>query len=88
LFSRQDFQQLLSSLDGMLTINIQRDETPTAAMKRQNVDKVLLARRFAENVTAKAMNLTEETRQRVAALLNRILQALPVRAVSVNVANH
>lgn len=75
LFSEQDFRLLLASLDPSLTINA--GETPTAAVKRQRVDKVLLARKFAENQSQGTVNLTVETRDRVAALLNRILQALP-----------
>jgi hypothetical protein len=76
LFSEPDFGVLLASLDPALTI--QANEKPTAAMKRQKVDKVLLARRFAEDQSAGRVNPTPATRDRVAALLNRILQAFPV----------
>lgn len=75
LFCEQDFRPLLASLDPALTI--QAREKPTAAMKRQQVDKVLLARRFAENQSAGNVNLSVETRDRTTTLLNRIMQALP-----------
>ena len=77
LFSEPDFGVLLASLDPALTI--QANEKPTAAMKRQRVDKVLLARKFAENQSAGKVNATPATRDRVVALLNRILQAFPAR---------
>jgi hypothetical protein len=73
LFSLEEFRLLLASLDPALTIGPQ--EKPTTAMKRQQVDKVLLARKFAENQAAGNVNLSAETRDRVTALLNRILNA-------------
>jgi hypothetical protein len=76
LFSPEDFQRLLTSLDASFNINVQA-EKPTAAMKRQRIDKVLLARRFSENVSANTAVFTEGTRNRVTALLNRIMQAVP-----------
>lgn len=74
LFSVGDFRQLLPSLDGVLTV---RDgERPTAAIRRQRVDKILLARRFAENAANGVVNLSAETRGRIETLLNSIRRSI------------
>jgi hypothetical protein len=75
LFSEQDFRLLLTSLDPALTIN--QGERPTSAIKRQRIDKVLLARRFSEEQSRGAVNLNNQTRDRVGALLTHISQAFP-----------
>lgn len=75
LFSEEDFRLLLTSFDPALTIN--QEERPTNAIKRQRIDKVLLARRFSEEQSRGAVNLNDQTRDRVRTLLNRVLQAFP-----------
>lgn len=47
LFSAEDFRRLLATLDPILTLNA--NERPSAAVKRQRVDKVLLARTYTES---------------------------------------
>lgn len=81
LFSPEDFQTLLTSFDATLNINTQR-ERPTAAIRRQRIDKVLLARHFAELAAANTFVLSNPTRNRITRLLNRILQAVPARTAT------
>jgi hypothetical protein len=79
LFSEKDFGLLLASLDPSFVIK--SGEKPTAALKRQRVDKVLLARKFAENEADGQLNLTPETRDNATALLNRLMHAFPPKRV-------
>lgn len=71
LFSLADFRNLLARFDAALSIN--DGERPTAAIVRQHIDKVLLARTFAE--ATGAFNCSAETRERVLALFRAIQAA-------------
>jgi len=73
LFSFEDFRAVLKSLDEKLTIN--SGETPSNAIKRQKVDKVLLAKKFAEDVSAGKTNLTARSKEAIEKLLDAIVKA-------------
>ncbi len=65
LFSHEDFRALLAGVDKSLTVN--SGERPSAAIARQNVDKVLLARSFSEQ--AGTINLTRKSEDAIRRLL-------------------
>jgi hypothetical protein len=73
IFSADDFGVLLTSVDPTLTI--QASETPSAAIKRQGIDKVLLARAYAQRVSDDGL-LTPATKQRIGRLLDDLTRAL------------
>jgi hypothetical protein len=74
IFSAEDFRRLLQTLDPALTL--ESDERPSRAIERQKIDKVLLARRFAELDTPDA-TYTGKTRTSIERLLKDILNAIP-----------
>ena len=76
LFSPDDFRSLLTALDSSLTLIA--NETPTTAVKRQNVDKVLLARTYAERVGRGETAVTKKTQERIERLLDDIVRAAEV----------
>lgn len=73
-FSVEDFRALLATLDPTLTLN--SNEDPSAAVKRQNIDKVLLARTYAERVGRGETTLTKRTQDRIERLLDDLAQAV------------
>lgn len=72
-FSTEDFRTLLQTLDQSLTLNV--GEAPSAAIKRQSVDKVLLARTFSEQVAKNKVVLTKKSQDTIDALLTNIVDA-------------
>jgi hypothetical protein len=73
LLSAEDFRALLGGLDGSLTLNV--GETPTAAIKRQSVDKVLLSRTFSERSSSAKFTLTKKSHDGIGKLLSDVLDA-------------
>ncbi len=73
LFSFEDFKAVLKSLDEKLTINT--GETPSNSIKRQKVDKVLLARTYAEDVSNGKRNLTAKSKEGIERLIDDIVKA-------------
>lgn len=71
LFSAEDFRALLNHVDASLSSN--PGERPSAAIGRQNVDKVLLARSYSEN--ADAANLTKKSEDAIKRLLTDLWDA-------------
>ncbi len=71
LFSVEDFRALLSAMDPSLTLNA--GEAPSAAIKRQNIDKVLLARTYSER--ADKMTLTKKSQESINRLLTELWSA-------------
>jgi hypothetical protein len=71
VFSQEDFRALLSKVDKSLTLNT--GERPSAAIGRQNVDKVLLARAYSEQV--EKIELTKKSEDAIKKLLNDLLEA-------------
>lgn len=74
LIAIDDFRTLLGFLDTSLTIT--DDELPSAAIKRQKVDKILLARTFAEKVDTCEMQLSATSQDAITRLLNALLTAM------------
>lgn len=74
LFSAEDFRALLTTLDPTLTLNT--NESPSAAIKRQSIDKVLLARTYGEQVARSATTLTKKTQNQIERLLDDLAQAV------------
>ena len=74
LFSAEDFRALLKALDPTLTL--EANESPSAAVKRQNVDKVLLARTYAERVARGEKTLTNKTQRGIERLLDNLARAV------------
>lgn len=73
MFSAEDFRTLLEALDPTLTLI--SSEKPSAAIKRQSIDKVLLARTYAERASRGEMTLSDTTEKRIGRLLTNLLQA-------------
>ncbi len=73
LFSHEDFKELAKALDPAFTI--EASETPSKAIKRQRIDKVLLARKYAERVSAGNRTLTKRTSDNVESLFAQIEEA-------------
>jgi AAA ATPase domain len=73
LLSAEDFRALLGSMDNSLTLN--PGETPTAAIRRQSIDKVLLARTFSERAAKSSITLTKKSHDGISRLLADILAA-------------
>jgi hypothetical protein len=73
LLSHEDFRSLLAAMDSSLTINA--GETPTAAIKRQSIDKVLLARTFSERASNTKAPLTKKSQDGISRLLADIFEA-------------
>jgi hypothetical protein len=71
LFSHEDFRDLLAGVDASLTLN--SGERPSAAIGRQNVDKVLLARSYSER--AETINLTKKSEDAIRRLLTELWDA-------------
>lgn len=69
VFDAVEFAAMLSRLDSSLAM--EPNETPSKAMKRQNIDKILLARKFAENP-----KLYPKSSQSFSRLLQAVEQAL------------
>lgn len=72
LLSHEDFRALLGTMDSSLALNA--GETPTAAIKRQSIDKVLLARTFSERTNTKTA-LTKKSQDGISRLLADIFDA-------------
>lgn len=70
LLSHEDFRQLLAWCDNALAI--EPGERPSNAIKRQGIDKVLLARTFAEKASIPSTQFTKKTREAVERLLSQI----------------
>jgi hypothetical protein len=70
LLSPEDFRGLLHAMDKSLTLNTA--ETPAAAISRQSVDKVLLARVFSEEAARDRIVLTKKSHDRIGGLLETI----------------
>lgn len=70
LFSHEDFKELIKSLDPDLTI--ETSENPSKAIRRQKIDKALLARKYAERVFAGQKNLTRKSSENIENLLKQI----------------
>jgi predicted ATP-dependent endonuclease of OLD family len=75
IISADDFRGLLAHLDPALTLNA--GERPSVAVKRQRIDKVLLARKFSELQAAGVLQLTQKTTDAVNRLLKELRTALP-----------
>ena len=73
LLSPEDFRTLLGTMDNSLTLS--PGETPTASIRRQSIDKVLLARTFSEQATKVASTLTKKSQERINRLLADIFEA-------------
>lgn len=73
MLSAKDFQSLLTSMDKSLKLNT--GETPSKAIKRMKLDKILLARTYAEQASSNPPQLTAESQTRINALLNSLLKA-------------
>lgn len=73
LFSTEDFRKLLAALDASLSI--ETGERPSAAIERQKIDKVLLARKFSELHTS-GLTLTAKTKTAVQRLLGDIASSV------------
>jgi hypothetical protein len=73
LLSPEDFRALLSAMDNSLTLSA--CETPTAAIRRQSVDKVLLARTFSERAPNAKPTLTKKSNEGINRLLTDIIDA-------------
>jgi predicted ATP-dependent endonuclease of OLD family len=74
VFSAEDFRNLVRELDPAYLIN--PGESNTAAIKRLRIDKVLLARKYAELAATNAVALTERTTQKARRLLSDIETAV------------
>jgi hypothetical protein len=64
----ENFQVLLGEMDKALTLG--SGERPSAAIKRQNIDKVLLARTYSER--AEKIVLTKKSKEGIKRLLSEI----------------
>ena len=71
LFSADNFQTLLAQMDKSLTLLA--GERPSAAIRRQNVDKVLLARSYSER--AETFGLTKKSEEAIKRLLTDLWEA-------------
>ncbi len=74
LFSPGDFRTLLAALDPTLTLNT--NESPSASINRQNINKVLLARTYADRVIPGEAVLTQTTQRRIERLLDNLIKAV------------
>ena len=74
LLSAEDFRAVLFDVDPGLTLA--PNERPSDAIKRQRIDKVLLARRFSERQASSAVTLTAKTEKNIRRLLSQIEVAL------------
>jgi hypothetical protein len=81
VFAPADFQCLLGKLDPTLTINV--NEKPSSAIRRQKIDKIILARTFAEVVHSKNLKLSRESEERITRLLKDLLSASEAAAAAV-----
>lgn len=70
LLSHEDFRALLGKMDEALTL--QPGEAPSSAIRRQGIDKVLLARTYSENVASGKWTLTRKSQDAIARLLTNI----------------
>jgi hypothetical protein len=73
MFSFEDFRALLGAMDGALTLH--QAETPSSAIKRQNIDKVLLARTYSERAASGKLALTKKSQDAISRLLSDIWNA-------------
>lgn len=72
VFAPVDFTALVKRLDARA--EVKQSETPSKAIARLKLDKVLIARAYAEGVAAGDLRISDETRGRVVVLLNDILK--------------
>lgn len=77
LFSYTDFKSLLTELDKRYTL-IEK-ERPSDAIKRQKIDKVLLARKYVELVNQNMIALSQKSQQAIVKLLEAIEQGIVIR---------
>ena len=77
-FSFEDFRNLLSVYDNTLTLN--SGEKPSNAIKRLKLDKVLLARTYAEHANDEQMSLTHKTKNAIDRLFRDVVVALELTA--------
>jgi predicted ATP-dependent endonuclease of OLD family len=73
LFSVEDFRSLLGEMDSTLTLN--QGESPSSAIKRQNIDKVLLARTYSERAVQGKLRLTKKSQEAISRTLTDIWDA-------------
>jgi predicted ATP-dependent endonuclease of OLD family len=73
LISADDFRALLTDLDSSLSLN--PSESPSTAIKRQNVDKILLARTYSERVVPGKTTMTKKSQDAITRLLTDIFDA-------------
>lgn len=80
LFAIDDFEKVVIMLDPKATID--KTLTPSKAMVKAGINKIVLARHFSEivgNGKLKASSLSEETKARITALYERLKTALTVQ---------
>jgi hypothetical protein len=73
IFSVEDFRSLLGEMDGVFTLN--QGESPSSAIKRQGIDKVLLARTYSERAAQGKAHLTKKSQEAIARTLTDIWDA-------------
>jgi predicted ATP-dependent endonuclease of OLD family len=73
LFSHEGFKDLLKALDPAFTI--ETSETPAKAIRRQRIDKALLARKYAERVSGGLEGLTRKSSDGIQGFLEEVAQA-------------
>lgn len=71
LFSMENFRALLGTMDPSLTLNA--SERPSAAIRRLNIDKVLLARTYSESCDK--LKLTKTSEESIRRVLSDISEA-------------
>jgi predicted ATP-dependent endonuclease of OLD family len=74
LLSPEDFKDLIKALDPSL--KAEANESPTKAIKRLGLNKVLLARRYSELAFSESIKPTEKTKSNVSKLFEEIGSAL------------
>lgn len=74
IFTPEDFQMILRELDRSLLMK--EGEQPSAAVRRLKVDKILLARTFAEQVSKEELTLRSGSEKRIKELLEQINHAI------------
>jgi predicted ATP-dependent endonuclease of OLD family len=77
LLSPEDFKDLLKALDPSL--KMESHDTPTKAIKKLGVNKVLLARRYAELAFSDKLKPTERTKNNISKLFDQILESSTIQ---------
>lgn len=73
LFEVEDFKKLVLALDSTYDVSI--GDRPSTIIKRQRIDKVLLARTFSERISNKSFALGSATKKNVLRFLDEIKAA-------------